>query len=982
MIIQAFRTKFSGKNTIGSPEGELLPVYNINRSNGILYLQEDGETPTFDDFVIRTHDRGDSESLSSPFYQVVFRIVGEPNEKANCELVLDRDNGNPLKYDKENDLWYQQTMFDGNKRPKKNTSFIVDSINTSGVFKVSIKKNGQLLNPDISRLIQVLPSQLHQEDYKNMLDDMLTIHERLVIKERSSVGMGLNAINIKEDKIGSPEFDVEMWDKLRHQILSIMKIPPLLLKKEYTRMRVNKIRHFDNIVMRSMATNKGAEKNTGIKFDGDINIVENQIIKSFLQLFAAKICPSSMQSELNENKILMETLQKNYTVKFIQRAKAKLGEPVNIFQEGMKEGIKKAKLNVPNITTPRNRSIYLEIKENEYIIETSRTQYQKKDDEIGPCYDLFPFKSETGKLEIGAKFSTRYANVAIQILDCLQQIFRGRSNSSLYIKYESMESHEEIDYYKAHKTWESNTNVGIVDFYGVTSCIMDTNMQLPQFDNYRGFIAALSRLRIAEFCSRMPSEVDYYDFIMSTKKQISKKNKEISAHNKLVLVRHEIEEILNTKWFKSISTKVFNGIEATPLFLNNRYYSEIYRIINTIKNVHPVLVSHFNENQVGVHETHTLYEYWVFYQILNRFMNLGFVIKNSNKSIMSVFSEYIQKNNMPELFTVLLQKKIRLYDNEGAPRKDTESIEIMLGFNCIFGDQQEPFEPRPDYNKFLWPDYFVRISTSEGYHWYFLDAKYRSYTDDLLSAEKNKERESLYQVCIKRYIQKMEDKQFIEEFRAAKNKENPSEWNDKLNKNIIMGAYLIVADIINHAGSDDITNKNRFYGIRNDKINELGSMPSPFPFGSIVLRPNTTDELTTLIEMMFEYKESGQYVERNISSSNESREIDFLGDSHRKKRIATRPSMLNSCWDSSQKHYGDELLQFQPHKTDGGFYKIYVTCGCGSRRYDNYCISKHCRHEIIKHDSGNYLVRKENRQNMRDKWNYICPFCGSVIPEE
>lgn len=131
MEIEAYRTRFRGKNSFGVPFGDLIPV--INEKDEPDSFATDGVTT----FSVTTHDRGDIKQPTKEFYQIVFRIVGNDRKKQDLQLILDKDHENPLYYDSESDLWYQRTWFSANERPDPSSNK-VDSISTAGVYFISL----------------------------------------------------------------------------------------------------------------------------------------------------------------------------------------------------------------------------------------------------------------------------------------------------------------------------------------------------------------------------------------------------------------------------------------------------------------------------------------------------------------------------------------------------------------------------------------------------------------------------------------------------------------------------------------------------------------------------------------------------------------------------------------------------------------------------------------------------------------------------
>lgn len=237
----------------------------------------------------------------------------------------------------------------------------------------------------------------------------------------------------------------------------------------------------------------------------------------------------------------------------------------------------------------------------------------------------------------------------------------------------------------------------------------------------------------------------------------------------------------------------------------------------------------------------------------------------------------------------------------------------------------------------------------------------------------------------------MLERGFIDEFADFHSTEFPTYWkSDLLHKHYIEGSYLIIAHY-QEEPNEQIATKDRLCGdLSRDIINERPM----HRYGSIVFRPGKEDEMTSLLQMIFEYKEGSQliYCGSPVSGKGEaSNRLDiFYNDSdpsntvamiHVKQKISQRPLTLFACWDSSFEHEpsSNASITISPQLTKGGRYKYYVSCDCGARRYENYCVGRKCRREIIKHGNGNFHYRRTASGSGFDRWNYVCPFCGKDI---
>lgn len=421
---------------------------------------------------------------------------------------------------------------------------------------------------------------------------------------------------------------------------------------------------------------------------------------------------------------------------------------------------------------------------------------------------------------------------------------------------------------------------------------------------------------LKEFQYNTNEQSEIRDFDKSMTLYYKKKN---DVNDKLRLynqIRNEILSVLKGKWFAQIGTIPNLGslIKATPKFYFNKYYNSIYKIMIQYLANHPLLTGDYENKIKGVKETWQIYEYWVLHEILNRFMNLNFKISYSNKSIREYLTKLIQSNEVKDGFSISLERKIDAYNK----------VEVLFGYNCQIGKN----------NGYYKPDYFIRITHADSYHWYFLDAKYKNYhkNDVECSFSTNIERE-IKNVAINKYIIGMMEKECLDK------------------KDIIKGAYLITANIAGEDNNMDypLSCYDRLYG-----STSLDSMPSgKHRYGAIKLTPSYGDELTTLLELIFEYKEAEAVT-------------DFGKESG-------RPVHLNLCWNSTFDHKNIEPPKIYSYKTGGNNYKFKVSCQCGAERYETNCGGS-VKHILIKHRKNGYHHRYWNHIKLR--WDYQCPICG------
>lgn len=850
-----------------------------------------------------------------------------------------------------------------------------------------------------------------------MLDRLLSIHERLVVQTNSSVGIGNRDSQKTIIKSGNPNNDAELWQKLKPEIQAIMRMPATLQQKQYQRLPQHKLRRFDSRVLQSY-THSGGQWAEGVVYEDDHNSHENRVIKCIMRKIATQLFPSQKKdlyipaqiddsirnellSQFNEKAVhwydcaVKPCIQNSYPTNTNAN---KISFNIGTYQE-------KSYQTQYQSGSSRKLRIFFRICDGGFEIRTFPFKLQqryydpfKMIDDI-PGFSLYPFTKDNNPC--GLWLQTKDLSVAYQIIDSLAKVYTDIENGdlkqqSIIIDYRGGNVSKIKNDKLPFKYRGGDRSVEIISLTDVSACTTSSNgsddhIRICSLYDFFSHIVSSSALVFME----TTREIELVEFVESRRNYYHHLNSQREADNQSYSARQEIKTMLSNQWFELISDNGTSKIQPTPLFLYNRHYRAVYNTLHEIIQNHPMLASDFIDNLYGVHETALIYEYWVFYELLNRFLNLGFTI-NGNKdlvrnSVRNLFVNHLLGHSMPEQFTVCLQKHISTLDDSGNQSGNISTFEIMIGFNCVFGTQEAP--ARRQYDKYLTPDYFIRVTRDGGYHWYFLDAKYEEYTEAMLydRAQKGKRKNSIGDVCYDKYINLITERHFINDFADYHCSIHPECWKREIIHNhTVEGAYLIVAKY--HSEFDEqITTKDRLCGADSHGITNEKPLHK---YGSIVFRPETENELTSLIQLIFEYKEGGERIQtgeaerKQINSKNGKKWIhDVFYNKrsqttyiHAEKNITKKPITLHTCWDSSSDHTMIDGLSVttSPQLTKTGKYKYYTLCSCGARRYENYCICKTCRHEIIKHDTGNYHHRKRST-NSWDKWNYVCPYCGSDI---
>ena len=272
-------------------------------------------------YICHTHDRGDS-CVSGPFYQVAFRIT-DPSpytleELSLCiflrndamEITNDLFCASEDKADIQKNLWYQRTKY---IKRKGHWEYYrkepIDSITTSGIFQIAVRRNGTILTDIDIPWIYILPSAISKEDYIEMLSDLFALHERIITNTNSTIGIGeKNQSKFVNECL---EEEVDAIKELENAILSIQSVQSEQLGKRYSRVALNKAKRYDAKVIKDYLQHGVSGKALSVTYVEDHDTYENRVIKYFLKQIESRLCtekPISAPVELNYE----EEVQKQY----------------------------------------------------------------------------------------------------------------------------------------------------------------------------------------------------------------------------------------------------------------------------------------------------------------------------------------------------------------------------------------------------------------------------------------------------------------------------------------------------------------------------------------------------------------------------------------------------------------------------------------------------------------------------------------------
>lgn len=874
-------------------------------------------------FIVRTFDGG-IEGRGS--YYIV--IKNEDKDDEDWKLSIEGIDGDDkyLIYSKSERLWYPKVYLKEMNDGKFRQECVITSRLAAGFCTITAtnKENENLTKP-INILVQ--PNLFDLDDYKYMLTRMAETHDRLLINKSSPVGLGSESTD--KTLPGTPEYDLELWRRLKPTVLKIMNAPATLLKQEWQDLPQHKIRHYNGRTMRGLLTQPGKSKLPGTIYTDEYDTQENRAIKAVLNLCHQRFSIYRLESTDNlEGKIdsfIKSDWEATHDINF-EDLKSTIKMPVPCEPDSPKRDANVEVLKkYSEITEDSNESEHL----CKRLYKCKCCLDVPNSGDIRIIAPKFPLKPELFPAVIRPFNSLETA--LIWLFKFL--LVKGRK-----VKIENKDSYTITD-----------TPVTVRDDYkhiedAGYKAIRNWKEQEHTVENLLQCIEALhdsvfGESEIINIGVRVDDEEcdDGFELIKFYARRKKMYERSIKRQVDLSKVDDELKQILESPWFKRITDTNIATITRTPKFIHDPLYRKAYEQINEIIERHPSC-SLTNEFTIGIHEMNRIYEYWVLYELLDRLLNLGFSLReeptDDHGNPANILRRFIDGNESdPEGIVIPLKREVENMRVDGTPIKSKVTIPVDLGFNVTIQEKSEA--QRWSLNS-LRPDYYLRIRGPYSNHdnWYFLDAKCYSYSnfEELKGPAKHPrlKGKTIEEVCLGKYINKM--------------KELLPKYTD-MDKTKVCGAYLLIAELKNRNNADML------FGNK-ENIIESDEDKQTHRYGAAVVNPSQlnsigslgSDDLTALLRLIFEYREGAE-------------------------QYSDRPATLCACWNSSIDHAGLGEPTVTKESTISGKTKYYFRCPCGDLRVESFCWG--CNAKILKHDTGNYHYRFKG-----EKWLFKCPNCG------
>jgi hypothetical protein len=454
---------------------------------------------------------------------------------------------------------------------------------------------------------------------------------------------------------------------------------------------------------------------------------------------------------------------------------------------------------------------------------------------------------------------------------------------------------------------------------------IDTSVIKDLFLQNGDFIRSLS-------IKNMPS---IYNSQELTAQAVMIQNQLSAAEKEMNLIPREYTEnivnrigaLLNLNLFRQLSNSdKMQTWKLTQIFSNDKNYSVLWRVLRRLDNKIEYTSECGIDNNYDdfiVKKADRLYEYWTL------FRTLSFLVNDQKWLIKRIYKSeniYIEGED-------LLLRALKEYFSGGKDDTEGDGVAFELTHK-IDGGSEVPRHLKMNltFNKKIGrkkPDFGFEITEYAGEqpgesHWFFLDTKYRNYSEMNHSWWYR----DLSETALGKYLFLCNefDDQTMASFILHTDKQRADYFGGLYNR----GDREHFLEELNKIKEASITDKKA--------VDEFLEAKCPgHKFGSVCFLPSHTEGLKLLLKLFLEYH------------------LDYW----------------NICWNCGNIHPAVEKK-----KTDGGFDKFHITCGdCNAFWVRSHCRNLKGTHKLIKRSGFHYHTSKA----ADDPWYTICPKCGDGI---
>lgn len=862
-------------------------------------------------------------SVAGKFYQLAFKIKTENNESIENFILRFKSYSSGkeekyiLRYLPDEDIFIDSSQYFLAKKIETKNIF-----DTAGFIVLEVENINNNTKEDIP--IRVLPSSISYDDYIEMINDLISIREDIVISDGSKVGIG-NHWEIRKDNYNN------CIDNIYKHIIEIDKNPKGKLSMENIKMPYNKIKNIKSKTIIEKSIYPYKDKYITTVGNENLNIYENQIIKYSLVKIKEKIekYKNEFEKNIKYNKQYLDDIKNEIECIWnskVEHKEDELEKHVREVEEDISDILKNLsssdKLELKDI----NERIYLNFKLGINIDENSikkiYLKYNKETKEF--TLDLATNKKSYNKDLDKFDYDLMNRNLQYKYLG-QNEIYTGRFGKNRRIKF----TFTSKNINKIKFLYDSLTNINnkVLDLVIVVKRNNYTNENplLPinyYSDNgFEDFTIQCEDLRlinnikppyytenqIKEFVKismanlNLENVYEKLGFIKSLEsdfKKIDSLKYNFYKVKSLDETLEKIEKLLNLQFMKDIKVQK-DTLKPTQIFINDFSYNKVFIQLKKL-NKKVRFLDNISPNMYFLKSTADIYENWCLYKIVNILINdLGWKLNNKD-SVLKDINNLLNHNGKYNKPCVKIELEHKIKNNE------IITLDLIYEGKIYY-----------DENKYKTPDFqFIFKSRSIGEKRVYLDAKYRNYKEqgiDTFFKDINHVSIGKYYIP---FIDTVNKSQVS--FIVHSDKDKKFEC---FGGNHIIEDYKIKEVTAYNQSLDDATENNH-------------------RFGAFYLLPSYSFNINKFLRMILEY---------------------HLG-------------MYDMCWSCGEV---DDITK-KDETTAGGYPKYHYKCN----KCDEFWVKNHCRtpnqHKLIKHKNNYHTINKDKK----DPWYVTCPICFNGIAKE
>ena len=865
--------------------------------------------------------------------------------------------------------------------------------------------------------VEVLPSSISFNDFENMIGDLVSIRQELVMlqateKDKNKGKEKQNTlIEISETYEDALRNILSELDTLSYYLHKINKKPKGVLFSERVLLSRNKVKRFDGPIIADYYGQK--EKVRAFIKTENYNIYENRLfyyaiqkLYAFFQTHIADWKMNYLKSEKNLLERRIKAFLHSYgdlnledVEKLIYKAMTK---PQNSEEKQQQEKSKAHLFDIliNNKHTNKNDSqddIHVKIE----IKISNQEEIKPQVEKWGNFYIDFKGKDLFVKYvprKPGNKFNRELVGYTVYEKDRIIDTFSCNcleGSNGLTLSLLGNEFQNELLNLMMGKGFATvvidaviETNNSTTPYYSKNKNIYSIALKrILGIEKQEGNISLYSRTikdLFVQYGNLILADAYLYEVRSYQQKRKDLIVKINTEQNLFLQIKREFQTLLKLPFFSNVSERKEN-FRMTQIISNDHNYFRVYKELVNLNERFRYL-DLLPKKEIIIKKLDRIYEYWILVTMVHILVKRQWKLKSD--SLITFIDDFLESNHTWDLDDddkplppLILEHDINNWQNirNGTAIETNRKVIMKIAYNNKLEYKydklsfkrklsQKAISDGPNKR----PDFKIDISLMEGNsclitkHFY-LDAKYRSYGDQGKNGMDLFIKEDIGGVAIDKYIEAFID---TDDLRADASFIVHTDKDPK---------YTYFGGFYDEEINGKLNQVNNDIDCKINWRNEYDKKSPKHRYGGFCCLPNNLNGLITYLKMILEYHFSN--CGKTVSIERKTKYgIDKNTYDAKLYEVCWECGNSNSVYCAADFDLVEEKLKNNKHlvlvnvkKTTGGNIKFYYKCnGCGNFWVRTMCEAN--KHPLIKHTENNYHVPEDD-----DIWYVKCPKCDPII---